>query len=454
MLVANKFHTCSLRSVLAHVHAAVENLLKYIRRYGGELCEAFFDSLRRACALLFFAGIYAKIFIACSTQICYNAEKTKKGRCPMKRFFAMALALALMLSLAACGGNTAPETTVPPTTAAPETTPPTTVPPTTVPETVPPTTVEETEPPVLFRNPLNGEPLDELYTARPYTVTINNIKQALPQCGVENADIIFETLVEGDVTRCLAVFGDVAGIEHLGAVRSARTYFVDLTLSLDAIFVHHGGSDYAYDLISETGADDLDAMKSSGSAAFYRDQDRLNSGVSLEHTSFATGDKLVTCAEKRHELTREEGIDYGWIFAEEATPENGADATAVTACFTSNGKKTSFTYNAETGLYEAAQYGKAYIDGNTGNTMAFENLIMITAKSWLGSDNYHRFNELTYTEGTGMFACNGKLIPIKWSREGYSDPLEFYLEDGTPLTLSVGKSYIAVLSNKAVVDYE
>ena len=367
----------------------------------------------------------------------------------MKRVLTMMLVLAMMLSLAACGGDTAPATT-----AAPETTPPTTVPPTTVPETEPPTTVEETEPPVLFRNPLNGEPLDELYTARPYTVTINNIKQAMPQCGVENADIIFETLVEGDVTRCLAVFSDVAGIEHLGAVRSARTYFVDLSLGLDAIFVHHGGSDYAYDLISSTGTDDLDAMKSSGSAAFYRDQDRLKAGYSLEHTSFATGDKLVTCAGKRHELTREEGIDYGWTFAEEATPEGGADATALTVRFTSNGKKTSFTYNAETGLYEAAQHGKAYIDGNTGNVMAFENVITINAKSWIGSDGYHRFNELTNTEGTGTFACNGKLIPIKWSRGGYSDPLEFYLEDGTPLTLGVGKSYIAILSSKGIVDYE
>lgn len=372
----------------------------------------------------------------------------------MKRFLAIVLVLSVMLSVAACGSDAAPETTVPPTTVPETTAPPETAPPTTVPETTPPTTVPETEPPVLFRNPLNGEPLEELYTARPYTMTINNIKQAMPQCGVENADIIFETLVEGDVTRCLAVFGDLTGLEHLGAVRSARTYFVDLSLGLDAIFVHHGGSNYAYDLISSTGTDDLDAMKSSGSAAFYRDKDRLNAGYSLEHTSFATGDKLIACAEKRYDLNREEGIDYGWTFSEEATPENGADATAITVRFTSNGKKTSFTYNAETGLYEAAQHGKAYIDGNSGNTMAFENLIMISAKSWIGSDGYHRFNELTNTEGTGMFACNGKLIPIKWSRDGYNDPLEFYLEDGTPLTLSVGKSYIAILSGKGSVDYE
>lgn len=376
----------------------------------------------------------------------------------MKKIFALLLVLTVLLSLAACGAEKTPETTVPPTTEA-ETTPPTTVPETTVPPTteaeiVPPTTVVETEPPVLYRNPLNGEPVEETYTARPYAVTINNIKAAMPQCGVESADIVFEILAEGGITRCLAVFDDISGIEHLGAVRSARTYFVDLALSLDAIYVHHGGSSHGYNLISSTGINDLDAMKSSGSAAFYRDKNRLNSGYALEHTSFTTGDDLIKCAQKRYKLTREDGIDYGWTFTDDATPENGADAASVTVRFTRNGKKTGFSYNAETGLYEASQYGKAYIDGNTGNTMAFKNLIVIKAKSWTDAEGYRQFVELTDVSGTGYYACNGKLIPILWSRGGYRTPFVFTLEDGTPLNLNVGNSYIAVTPRNGVVDYE
>lgn len=372
----------------------------------------------------------------------------------MKKILALLLALTVLLSLAACGGEKTPETTVPPTTEAPTTTEPETTPPTTEPETTPPTTVPETEPPVLYRNPLSGEPLDAPHTARPYAVTINNIKAAMPQCGVENANLVFEILAEGGITRCLAVFDDLSGIEHLGAVRSARTYFVDLALSLDAIYVHHGGSTHGYDLIASTGADDLDAMKSSGSAAFYRDKDRLNAGVALEHTSFATGDKLIACAEKRYDLTREDGIDYGWTFVDDATPENGADATSVTVRFTPNGKKTGFVYDAETGLYEASQYGSDYIDGNTGNTMAFKNLLVIKAKSWSDSEGYRQFVELTRASGEGFYACNGKLIPIKWSRDGYNTPFVFTLEDGTPLELNVGNSYIAVTPKNGVVDYE
>ena len=38
---ADKFHTCSLRCVFVHVHAAAENDFHFLRRFGGELCEAF-----------------------------------------------------------------------------------------------------------------------------------------------------------------------------------------------------------------------------------------------------------------------------------------------------------------------------------------------------------------------------------------------------------------------------
>ena len=71
-------------------------------------------------------------------------------------------------------------------------------------------------------------------------------------------------------------------------------------------------------------------------------------------------------------------------------------------------------------------------------------IIMITAKSWLGSDNYHRFNELTNTEGTGMFACNGKLIPIKWTCGGDFEPFVFTTADGSPLEMERGNTYIAI----------
>ena len=368
----------------------------------------------------------------------------------MKRILALILALTMMLTMAACGGDTPPETTETPITTAEPITEPTTEPP-----TEPPTTVPETEPPVLYRNPLNGEPIEEPWTARPVAVTINNIRQAMPQCGVENADIVYEILAEGGITRCLAVFDDISGIDHIGAIRSARTYFVDLALGLDALYVHHGYSTYAEDMLKSYSVNDLCPVRNRGSAAYYRDKSRLNSGYALEHTSFADGDDLITEMVKRdYALSREEEISYGWTFVEDATPENGERAEMIVVNFRKGGKKTTLTYNGNTGLYEAAQYGSDYIDGNTGNTMAFKNIIVIKAKSWTDSEGYRQFVEMTDTEGEGFYACNGKIVPIQWSRGGYKEPFVYTLADGTPLELNVGSSYIAIIPTKSPVDYE
>lgn len=370
----------------------------------------------------------------------------------MKRLLALLLVLTMVLTLAACGaeepGQTSAATNEAPTDA-------TTQPPTD-PITEPPATTEATtDSPVLYRNPLNGEAVDTPYTARPYAVTINNIREAMPQCGVSQADILYEILAEGGITRCLAVFDDISGIEHLGSIRSARTYFVDLVLGLDALYIHHGYSTYAIDLLQAHDVDDLCPVRGRGSAAYYRDQSRLDAGYSLEHTSFADGDDLIRELESLgYAMDREEGIDYGWTFVEDATPGNGETAEQIVIHFRSGGKTTTLNYDGESGLYEAAQYGGDYVDGNNGQTMAFRNILVLTAVSYSDAQGYRQFVEMTDTEGVGYYACGGKIIPIRWSRGGYEEPFVYTLEDGTPLELSVGNSYIAIVPLNSPVDYE
>ena len=62
--------------------------------------------------------------------------------------------------------------------------------------------------------------------------------------------------------------------------------------------------------------------------------------------------------------------------------------------------------------------------------------------------------ELEYKSGSGYFACNGSMIPIYWSRDAATDPFCFTDAEGNPITLSVGKTYIAVVYNGAPVTAE
>ena len=375
----------------------------------------------------------------------------------MKRAFVLFLAVLMVASMAACGGAPA-ETTAPSTTAAPTTVPETTVPPTTVPETTAepttvPTTVPETTAPVVidypYSNPLTGEGQMEEQMNRPYAVVINNIKAALPHHGVSQADIIYEMLAEGGITRCLAIFTDISDVEKLGSVRSARTYFIDLAKAYDAILVHAGGSEYAYDEFAKSGWAHLDGIQGA-SKYFYRDQARLSKGVAKEHTLFTSGEKVLAAAEARKLKTvRDEAMDYGLTFSENVDLAGDA-ANKVTLNFTKK-RETVMTYNPETGLYEGYQQGGDYIDGNTGETMTFKNVIVLHART--SSDGYRMFADLIGT-GNGYFACNGEMVAIKWSRKSAKQPFVYTLKDGTPIELGIGTTYVGILPNTSSVDFE
>ena len=360
----------------------------------------------------------------------------------MKRVLSIFFVLGLLLcactkapleqTTAATQATTATEqTTVPATTEATE-------------ETTVPVTTEETTAPVVVvgQNPLNGEPVFEMYTARPFAVMINNSEYAQPMCSLNSADIVFEVLAEGGITRCMAVFSDVAGLEHIGAIRSARPYYVRLAASLDAVFVHHGGSGVGIAEVYALGVDNLDFL-GNASDVYYRDQNRLNNGYSLEHTSFVDGDDLLDKVEELElETVRENGIDYGFVFGDAGSTTEGESVSDFKVVFGSWGKTTGFAYDKATGKYGARQYGDDIVDGNTSDIVAYRNVLMITAATSVNDDTTLTIDLLG--EGDGYFACDGKVVPINWSRSEEGEPFVFTHEDGTPITFGIGNTYIAV----------
>ena len=293
-----------------------------------------------------------------------------------------------------------------------------------------------------YYNPLTGEGMHkDISMNRPVAIMINNIIQAQPQCGVSNADIIFELPAEGGVTRMLAVFQDSKDIESIGSIRSLRAYYLKLAQSLDAILVHAGGSDEAYLDLRSTGWDHIDGVMGNYSVdPFYRDKSRMQYGT--EHSLFATGNGLIDCIEdKGFRLEHEDGFDYGYTFSETAGEQCTETAEYVKVIFNS-GKNTSFTYDSETGLYTGYQFGSMYQDGSTEEPMTFTNLVLMSTKMSVYDGKGRLSVELNGT-GSGYFVNGGHYTEIKWSRDG-DEGFRFTLADGTPVDLGIGKSYIAI----------
>ena len=87
---------------------------------------------------------------------------------------------------------------------------------------------------------------------RPYAVMINCHNGALPQAGLDKAYIVYELMVEGGITRMMALFKDV-NVDKIGSVRSARTQYLDYVYENDAIYGHAGGATDALNRIASEG---------------------------------------------------------------------------------------------------------------------------------------------------------------------------------------------------------
>jgi hypothetical protein len=312
----------------------------------------------------------------------------------------------------------------------------------------------EPEPePILFDyiNPLTGLPFsndEALGLRRPIAVMHNNSHQpggrhhALPMFGIGKADIIYEVLAEGATTRMLAFYQDFAPIPKIGAVRSTRTYYVELALSYDAILVHAGESPDARREIREWGVARIDGL-AQPTTHFWRDRsDRPN--VSSEHTMFTSGERLMELFEKITRQTMNETFDNGMNFTEWVVPSGGA-AGKVTVPF-SNHKRTIFVRNEDDGLYYVEQYNAPFIDGEDGEQVTITNLLIIqTGISVIPGDTEGRLRVDLRSGGSGYYVSGGQYIPITWDSRGHSEPFSYFTADGDPLEMAPGKTYVCVV---------
>ena len=361
-----------------------------------------------------------------------------------KRTLAMFLAMMMLLSLAGCGKKEEP--VVPAAEPEPIEEP--------APEPEPEPEPEPTGP--AGTNPLTGLPMEPEYeNDRPVAVMFNNLKAAQPQLGISRADIIYEVPAEGGITRMLGVFQSLEGVGTLGSIRSSRPYYLELALGHDALYVHAGGSPEAYKDIPAWGVDNMDGVNGGSDARiFWRDAERKKT-MGYEHTLVTSGEKIQEYVDGHSRTEHKAGYAYTQTFAADGTPAGGAPAEHVTLKF-SNYKTGVFDYDAASGKYLVSQYGKPHTDGALNQQVSAANVLVLeTSISEIAGDTYGRLTVDLTGSGSGTYFCGGKCVPIQWSKADRNSQFVYTLQDGTPLTMGQGNSYVCIVSPKrSTLTYE
>ncbi len=306
-----------------------------------------------------------------------------------------------------------------------------------------------------FVNPLTGvkDLTADKTQNRPVAIMVNNASEGkihnaqLVQTGLSKADIVYETEVEGGVTRLMAVFKDISKVEKIGTVRSARYAYIDLAMGHDAIYIHHGlDKTYAGPHLKDTQTFSLDEGEKN---AGVRDR---NNGMAIEHTLYGLGDKIWKCLQDRGYNTKLTKSTTWQAFAEEDTSvkfENAANTVNVPF---STRYKSVFKYDEKSGKYIRFFNTTERKDYYTGESEYFKNVFVLTTSITDYPDGYHRKVDLT--SGSGYYCVNGTYTPIKWSKGSSSSSFVFTNEDGTPLTVNQGNSWVCIMGKKSVPSFE
>jgi hypothetical protein len=324
--------------------------------------------------------------------------------------------------------------------------------------------------------PLNGAKYSKQQEAwwkkhGPLGVMIENHEEARPQSGLSGADVVYEAVAEGGITRFLAMFY-CQDIGIVGPVRSARTYFIDFASEYGdfPLYAHVGGanqpgpadalgqiSDYGWD-----GYNDLNQF-SIGFPVFWRDYTRLGHEVATEHTMYSSVDKLWDYAAKTRKLTNKDKDGNSWdktfepyAFKDDASVSDRPLAQSIDVQFWEGYKAyfVNWKYDPKTNTYLRFNGGVPHLDKDTGKQIAPKTVVVLSMVELNANDGYENNLHLLYkNKGTGKATVfmDGKKIAATWEKDDRTSRTIIKDNSGTPIKFDRGLIWFQVLPTDGVL---
>ena len=276
---------------------------------------------------------------------------------------------------------------------------------------------------------------------RPYAIMINCKSEALPQAGLQDAYIVYELMVEGGITRMLAIFKDV-DLKKVGSVRSARDQYLGYSFENDAIYVHAGGAQETLARISKEKIADIDVDGKYG----VRDKTLKRD---WEHTLFTDSTHLEKgMKDKKLRSTTEQKnlLHYDSVELDFSEYKDKTEAKDVSIKY-SNYRTSIYKYDEANKYYLRSMNSKKNTDLVTGEQYHVKNIIVYgvkhdtyTAHGYYGYQKLHNIGT-----GEGYYITDGYALPITWEKKDEASQTVYkYKETGKELVVNDGNTYIQI----------
>jgi hypothetical protein len=342
-------------------------------------------------------------------------RSTRTGTFPI-----LALVLVCLAWAAACGGDS--EAAEEPTTT------------TTRPTTTTTSTTTTTIPPTLSY--LTGLPVDddEIIERPVVAVKIASNLDAQPQLGLETADMVVEELVEGGISRFLAIFQSTDS-DPVGPIRSARTSEVDLLpLFGRPIFANSGGNAGTVRALANANTSVQAGHNTAFGGLYFRDRSRSSGTNNLFTNTSEIRDAAGETATAPGELFR-------FLDADAEPPAAALPVIGIDVSFGST--RTRWVWDADQEAFIRWQDGREHL-GVDNLQLAFTNVIVLSTPYQTSPADPRSPDAVSVGSGEAWILSNGWLMTGTWERT--SPEARYVIRDGSgeEIALAPGRSWISL----------
>ncbi len=301
---------------------------------------------------------------------------------------------------------------------------------------------EESQQPA-YVAPLTGTPVDKPVLRRPIAITVENSPGARPQSGLKDADLVYEVLAEGGITRFLAIYHN-NDTDNVGPIRSARDYLAYMSHDYDGVFVHVGGSPGGLAYVGQSSVANLNAFFIA-TGEFWRTKDRK-----APHNLYSKTSEIRKLMVKQG-YERDKEIS-GWPYLAPDQEFAGTSAPSLKIFYPSAVSVVEYQYVPELKVYARNMGGKPHIDRESGLQLAAKNIIVQFADTKV-IDGEGRLSINLTGSGKALVFSGGKVIDAKWTKKDNRSRTVFTDANGAEIALAPGQTWIQIVRTDTKVEY-